>query len=237
MDAVTVLDFDSKLFGFPVAKIMPECLTPAELEAILDYLRGKDVHLAYWASASDDVISQQAAQAFGGFLADRKVTYQQSLTEHRPEPTNAIAYPEGSPNQELVDLALDSGCYSRFRIDPKIPREIFTQLYQQWITNSTKHEIAKEVLVIHRDQKIVAMATLGDKQARGDIGLLAVAQDYRGMGLGQQLLQAAKDWFFTHGYADCQVVTQQANLPACRLYERGGFKAELIENFYHFWLR
>jgi dTDP-4-amino-4,6-dideoxy-D-galactose acyltransferase len=236
MDTVTWLDFDTKLFGFPVAKINPAHLTSEDLETILAQLRHQGAHLVYWPSDSQDVISQQAAQAFGGFLADRKITYYQTLNDFQHIATDVVAYTENVPNSELLDLAIESGLYSRFRIDPKIPIEIFTQLYQQWITNSTKHEIAKEVLVIHRQHSIVAMATLGEKQGRGDIGLLAVAQNYRGIGLGQQLLQAAKDWFFTHGYPDCQVITQQANLPACRLYERGGFHIESIENFYHFWL-
>ena len=33
-----------------------------------------------------------------------------------------------------------------------------------------------------------------------------------------------------------QVVTQKANIPACAFYNKMGFKIELIENIYHFWL-
>jgi dTDP-4-amino-4,6-dideoxy-D-galactose acyltransferase len=80
------------------------------------------------------------------------------------------------------------------------------------------------------------MATLGDKNERGDIGLLAVAADKRGQGLGIQIVNGALQEFKAKGYELAQVVTQQDNIPACRLYERCGFTVEKVENFYHFWL-
>ena len=80
------------------------------------------------------------------------------------------------------------------------------------------------------------MVTLGNKNGKGDIGLLAVGADYRGRNYGRILVQAAQKWFLTNGYQEGQVITQGDNYPAYHLYEKCGYSVEKVEYFYHFWL-
>ncbi len=162
----------------------------------------------------------------------------QFAKNYKPEfdRTQIEEYPNTAPNKQLEALAIESGLYSRFNTDPKITRQNFEKIYKLWIYNSATRDNAKTVLIIKRDQKIVGMVTLGEKNDRGDIGLLAVDPSYRGMGLGKILVYAAQDWCVTQGYQTGQVVTQKTNIPAAKLYENCGYKVEKIENFYHFWL-
>ena len=80
------------------------------------------------------------------------------------------------------------------------------------------------------------MVTLGEKNLRGDIGLIAVHPDHRGKKMGENLVYAAQTWFRSHGYTEGQVVTQGRNNAACNLYTKCGYVVEKEEYFYHIWL-
>jgi dTDP-4-amino-4,6-dideoxy-D-galactose acyltransferase len=109
-------------------------------------------------------------------------------------------------------------------------------MYKKWIENSVNKTIANKVLVVKRGQNLAGMITLGEKNGRGDIGLLAVAPEYRGQNIGTALVRAAQKDFIDAGFQFSQVVTQMANEPARLLYEKCGYSIEKIEHFYHFWL-
>ncbi|MBJ6749697.1 GNAT family N-acetyltransferase [Geomonas anaerohicana] len=234
------LDWDTGFFGFKVARILPERLQSAQLQTALAELEREGVTLAYWACDPDDLGSQQAALQSGGFLADRKVTYCIDAATMRdrgipPSGSSVERYVDEVTTPELEELALQAGVYSRFRIDPRMPREKFEELYRIWIRNSVNGRIADQVLVARDAGKIVGMVTVGRKGDRADIGLVAVDASMRGKKLGGALVHSAQQWALHNGFEVAQVVTQGDNLAACRLYEKWGYKVDSIRNIYHFW--
>jgi dTDP-4-amino-4,6-dideoxy-D-galactose acyltransferase len=80
------------------------------------------------------------------------------------------------------------------------------------------------------------MVTLGEKEKRADIGLIAVNTNYRGKKIGETLVRASQMWSIEQGYKFAQVVTQGSNAAACSLYKKCGYALEKVEFFYHFWL-
>lgn len=234
-----LLEFDTKLFGFKVAKILSQQLSLVMLQSILDELHKKNIRLVYWPSDIRDEISKRAAEKLNGIFCSEQVTYQLDLMTlpKLPQISPEIeTYQEKIPNFELEQLAFQAGTYSHFRTDPDFPEKLFFKLYHAWIENSVNGSIATKVFVIQHNNKIAGMITLGIKNNRGDIGLLAVNPDFRKQKLGTKLIHAAQAYFIEEGLTQVQVVTQKANVAACHLYEKCGFKIEKIENFYHFWL-
>lgn len=232
------LAWDSGVLGVKVARVTAARCATDELQAILTTLAHQGARLVYWAVAHDCLQSQQAAAALNGFLADHKVTYLCHLHNARSGaelPYVIEEYQAELPDDRLIELAFSSGSYSRFRTDKRLTQAQFEAVYRAWITNSTNKQIAEKVLVINIDNQLAGMITLGEKQGRGDIGLLAVHQHFQGKKIGTALVTAAQRYFFKR-YQWSQVVTQKDNLPACSLYERCGYHIEKIENFYHFWL-
>ena len=71
--------------------------------------------------------------------------------------------------------------------------------------------------------------------ALGKIGLLAVAEQARGRGVGRRLVRQANEWMTLHGAHEARVVTQLANEPACGLYRACGYTLAAVEDYYHFW--
>ncbi len=55
------------------------------------------------------------------------------------------------------------------------------------------------------------------------IGGLGVAADWRGLGIGRELLAAAEDWARAHGRARLTLWVAGNNAPALHLYEKMGF--------------
>jgi len=71
----------------------------------------------------------------------------------------------------------------------------------------------------------------------GQIGLLGVAAEARGSGVGSRLVAAALDWLARARVEDVTVVTQERNVAALRLYERCGFVSDRRQVWYHKWYR
>lgn len=235
-----ILELDSEIFGYPVAKIVPDRLSPSELKQVIYCLKKENVRLAYWASNPNDEGSQRAARLHHGLMADKKVTFVVDIGQI-PEWSARInwdieEYADNIPSTNMEKLAIQIGKHSRFGADPRIPEDKLIDMYKRWIRNSVNRQIADAVFVARQSGKVVGMVTVGKKNERGDIGLMAVDPDVRGENLGVALVSTAQDWARRKGFGFAQVVTQGENIAACKLYEKCGYHIDKIEFFYHFWI-
>ncbi len=239
--AVTPLDWDTNHFGFQVGRIAADA-TDAELKAALCDARSRGYRLLYWATSPERMPALRLLDEFGGRLVDRKVTFARSLcaadSPTKPSTVAILPYVGSEHSGELSALAVAAGAYSRFAVDPLVPRDKFERLYEIWIERSVRGEIADAVLVARDDPTtgpLAGMITVKVAEGIGNIGLVAVAASHRGRGIGSQLMDAAHRWMIGRGATSSTVVTQAVNAPACRLYERAGYTVEQAENLYHFW--
>ena len=232
------LDWDSDFFGIGVARIIPARLSREELTETLTQLRQQHVTLAYW--FADQEFDHDVITSLGGVFVDRKTTFVVDLRtlhfDRIPLADRVEPFADPMAVADLQSLAIQSGEFSRFAVDPNLPKDKFVALYKVWIDRSIRKDIASEVLVIRDGDTIAGMVTLGEKNARGAIGLIAVDSRYRGRKYGEALVRAAQRWFATHGYEYGQVVTQGQNVAACYLYEKCGYSVERVECVYHFWM-
>jgi dTDP-4-amino-4,6-dideoxy-D-galactose acyltransferase len=135
----------------------------------------------------------------------------------------------------LVAIARKSHTDSRFYADPHFPDSRCDDFYAQWIANSC-HGYADVVLVAAVDGAAVGYATGSFKAETGRIGLIAVAAEYRGRGIGSLLTDAVLARFVRAGVQRVCVATQGANIGAQRFYERRGFRIDSVEMTFHLWL-
>ncbi len=232
-----ILPWDSDFFGFRVARITLREFSDENAETLLPALRKDGVRLAYWALPSEAFVDLQWLEAKGAKLVDEKITFGRTLDLAVVKTYPDIqAYEGEEAGPELEALAIISGTYSRFKVDPLIPREKFETLFKIWIRNSVRKSIAKEVLVAVSDQKIKGMISVGEKSGQGNIGLVSVNPEFHGQGIGTALVRSALQWFADQGYTRATVVTQAGNEGGCRLYTSCGFKILKKEKFFHLWL-
>jgi dTDP-4-amino-4,6-dideoxy-D-galactose acyltransferase len=232
-----ILEWDSNFFGFTVCRINEPNLSNDELAEILKLLSSLQIDLVYY-SKEKELTSLNSISAYYEIkLVDKKTTFAKKLNSTSVFKQNsAISEYKGNyPEKKLLELAIESGVYSRFNVDEKIGKEKYQELYSLWIINSVSKLLAKEVLVFRTANEISGFVTLGEKNERADIGIIAVDSFYRGKGIGKSLMFSAEKWFIDENYNSIQVVTQGENIPACRLYESCGYNIENVEYFYHIW--
>ena len=168
-------------------------------------------------------------------LVDEKVNYEYLISELEKE-TDLEFYPDQTVSPQLLKLAMDSGIYSRFKLDNKFPSHKFTKLYTLWIENSVNKTFADDIIIIKKDQIIAGMVTVKTEGGTGRIGLIAVDGNFRGQDIGTQLLNKCKTYFKQKNCSSIEVPTQLQNKGACNFYEKNGFKIKSISHIYHCWL-
>ncbi|HEY4311674.1 MAG TPA: GNAT family N-acetyltransferase [Pirellulales bacterium] len=239
------LAWECEHFGFPVARLEGRGRADSALWCGLAAARREGLHLVVLTTETGRELPAELLTEFCGGLMDRKATFARSLlTVPADEPAcenlaeEITEYHESTVSPYLLDLAISSGVYSRFRVDPCFPHVVFADMYRTWIERSVRHEIADVVLVASDSGcpgGLSGFVTIGRDHGVAKIGLIAVADQARGRGVGRRLMTAAHRWMRDHGAESAQVVTQLANAPACGLYRRCRYRLSALEHYYHMW--
>lgn len=137
---------------------------------------------------------------------------------------------------QLLNLTLQSGKYSRFNTDKNFKNMEYEKLYTEWLDKSINKDLAIDIIVKIIDNEIVGFITLNNKtDSLAEIGLIAVDKAYRGQGIAKELINKTIWKASKLNFKSIQVVTQHNNKPAVKLYTSTGFKSESITNIYHYW--
>lgn len=239
MASFSLLEWDTKIFGYKIAKILVAQDNKAQIDQTIRMLKSEAYKLAYFYVSPEDNISNDSIKACSGQLVDEKVTYSYSIDERiKYKVDNCIAeYNEDIVSTELLQLTMQSGAYSRFRIDPNFNNSEFEKLYSEWISKSITKEIADQVFVYTEEDHILGFITIRITEGQGTIGLLAVDEKSRGKSIGKKLLHSSFSYFHNNNITRIEVVTQRGNHNACKFYEACGFHLREILNVYHLWIK
>lgn len=234
---VQPLAWDSSWLGFAVARVGGKGLTNlAQVQAAIAQCQATGVRLLYLVFDPSHQAAARAAEAAGAQLVDEKLTYHQALTGQvlaLPHPPGTRLVRAHAITPTLEELAVQSGAYSRFREDARFGTAAFESLYRQWLWQTFDHGL---LWVAETNTQATGLLAFAGRDNFASIELLAVAPDTRRQGIGQCLVQTAKQAAQQQGYSELRVVTQAANQPACRLYEQCGFRLLQAELVYHLWL-
>ena len=198
----------------------------------------REVRLAYCFIDPEDKNSIEIIEKLSGKLVDEKITfYSKSKKLENYEGYEFVKpYQHEDPSGKLIDLALQSGIYSRFKTDLNFNSNEFEKLYTEWIVKSVKRKIADVVFVSYNGYDETGFVTAETKNNRGIIGLIAVDGAERGKSIGKKLMDVTLDYFYGKNIEIVEVATQKANVGACRFYKAIGFEIKNIVNVYHLWI-
>lgn len=189
-----------------------------------------------------DLIYVFASKGLLSPLTNSSLVDQKTIYKAKIEPISAslddniIKYEKKFVSDDLLNLALLSGEYSRFRLDKKLPNNAYERLYTCWIEQSVKHNIATEIFCYMVDDKPKGFLTLNRNDSKGIIGLVATDSNTRGRGIGSALLCYVKNYCFQSNIKELSVATQLHNKAACHLYEKAGFVMTSCTDIWHWWL-
>lgn len=136
----------------------------------------------------------------------------------------------------LRAIARVSHTDTRFYADLRFPRDRCDDLYDTWIDRSCQGW-AQTVLVPDVAGRAQGYVTVhvDDARSRGSIGLIAVAEEARGRGVGAALVRGAVAWCHAHELNTVSVVTQGRNIGAQRVFQQCGFRTSKVEFWFHKW--
>jgi dTDP-4-amino-4,6-dideoxy-D-galactose acyltransferase len=229
------LKWDSKFFGYPVARILLDQEGINKLDSVYKKIISEKIRLTYFfvppaAKKLNSCISKK-----GGVLVDQKAEYLKMTEEHHDFSNIIVEYQGAEIPDRLKELVLQAGLFSRFRIDTNFKNNEYEKLYIEWLSKSIKQKIAFKTLVVKKGSDPVGITTLGEKAHYAHIGLVAVDKNFRGNRIGHDLISTADNIAFEMGFKEIKIVTQLKNEGACRLYERCHFHIDRITNIYHYW--
>jgi dTDP-4-amino-4,6-dideoxy-D-galactose acyltransferase len=213
------LSFDSEFFHKKVGELILDeqgISIPADVDLL--YVKSKK-----------DVLPE--LPGFHCSYGEKKVFYQKSLNDEYPPVSEIRSIHEIDYQlEDLYSLAYESGKYSRFHLDPQFKQEDFKRLYRTWIDQSLNGTQAKDVLVYLLNNKMAGFLTYQYEEQQGELGLLAVAPEFQGMGIGRAFFHHIEGLFLRSGIDTITFPTQAINLPACRFYDQQGY--QIIEVLY-----
>jgi dTDP-4-amino-4,6-dideoxy-D-galactose acyltransferase len=233
------LEWDSRFFGFTVAKVTDPALPESRWDVLVASLRSAHVTLVYWPIAADWKELEWRLKSVGAQLVDRKVTYALHIGDSARFSLwpSLTLYQEKEACDRLVEISIQCGSLSRFKMDTRIPGHKCDEMYRIWIQKAVKKELADDVLVYKRGDEIAGMAALKRNEESGNIVLIGVDAAHRGNHAGSALAEASIGYFQNRRCEYVTAVTQGENKAACCFYERCGFAAVRTEHFYHLWLQ
>ncbi|MEM9981421.1 MAG: GNAT family N-acetyltransferase [Bacteroidota bacterium] len=225
--------WDSDFFGYKVGKAF--LLEESSLPTLLQSASTAAYRLIYLYTTPQTQL-QSLTPATSLVRVARQIQYVYALQTLADTPSTHPSiqlYTTKEANQALIALSLSSGRYSRFKQDVNFQQGTFERLYSHWIEQAVQ---TQTVFVDKQAEEIKGMLTLKLTRDQATIDLLAVHQTARKQGVATQLISKVFQETYRQGYGQIHVTTQAANVAACRLYEKVGFRVAKETAIYHLWL-
>jgi dTDP-4-amino-4,6-dideoxy-D-galactose acyltransferase len=224
------LQWDSDFFGFPVGKII---FKKEEDILLRNALLSNQYKLVY--VFSDTKLDKELLNIWPLNLVDCKVQFikkTDSLMDGLRN--NGRIRPLYELTPDLLALALQSGHFSRFKLDNRFINNEFERLYEAWIVQSLSSE-NETVFGYSEDGQIIGFISLGIRKKMVYIFLIAVDENYQGKHIGKQLLAMADSFAKEHNLNEITVATQEQNKGAMQFYRRNEFSIFHKTYIYHLW--
>ncbi|NHE56253.1 GNAT family N-acetyltransferase [Cyclobacterium plantarum] len=222
---IQFLPFDTALFGYRVGKLQLDKAI-AKMEAIKDqastfdliYVMGKPglVKMGGWSPISTRVDWVKIIQKTDLDSPDEN---QDIIQLSEQEASGALSLTD---QEQLRELVLSSGQWSRFRQDPLLANQEYEKLYSTWweTIKAQKHR----VIVGRKGGDLLGFITFRLLRGRGYVDLFAVRGSEQGKGIGRKLMNRVLQEVHALGFAQIGLSTQKANNRAMNFYKSAGFQ-------------
>ncbi len=241
----STLAWDSKMYGFPAAKLDfllasgedAEEIKRILLDEALDRARRKGIRHLITRADADDQSTMRILEQSRFEIIDGIQTFSLRLPAnlngwHDSDSKPETRLFEESDLVQVLEIARSSYIFDRFHADDVIANATADRINEEWLANSCKGNAADAVLVSVNGPLVLGYATCKiDRETReglgvsfGTIVMVATAGSARNQGVGKACTAAAIRWFQNQNVDVVLVGTQLRNIPAARLYEKCGFR-------------
>jgi dTDP-4-amino-4,6-dideoxy-D-galactose acyltransferase len=230
------LEWDSTFFARRIASVANAALRPEDVVSVVDWCRADRIECVYVLPDSEDVPAMHALEDAGARLVDVRMMFDRKLEATAGATPSTVRPSRPSDVPALRTIAGQSHSNSRFYADPHFPRARCDELYATWIEKSCRGWADRVFVAEHENRPVGYLSCHVREEGRGEIGIVGVAPEAQGHGLGRDLVVSALRFFAEQGLSRVTVVTQGRNIVAQRLYESMGFRTSSVKCWHHLWL-
>ena len=213
------------VLGYDVFRIDLEPNEPVETAQILPMKAMSHKSLVYVKIPATHIQQMGAFTTAGFKVIDVNVIFerepQQLVLDGRVTVREARPEDEGS----VLNIAGTSFEYSRFHLDPLLPREAADRIKREWVASYFHKGRGERLLVAEVDGHpagFLCVLVTGPAAETGVIDLIGVDRQLQGRGIGRRLVEYhINDSVNKH--SRLIVGTQIANIPSMRLYQACGY--------------
>jgi len=229
-----VMEFDSEFWGVRIGRA-------GTVDGLSQWAAENTVGLIWLLVDADRPEEAQRAEEAGFRMMDVRVTLERTAVA-APGLTT-VARMAATDLDAAVGIARGAHRITRFYADPLLPDDRCDDLYESWVRQSyggwaDAVFVTRDAVSVTRSQgEAVGYVTVHVNSDTGSIGLIAVHERCRCLGLGRELVWAAIDHAWRRGCKTITVVTQGRNVAALRLFEGCGFRITNTSLWFHKWVQ
>lgn len=227
------LDWDSRFFGLNIATVTnPEILN----EELRNFIQSNRIDFIQALCSIDEVFRIKNLECNSFHFADLKMTYKVSLLNSKEAiPSSIYEIATMEDKQYICNIAESSFIDSRYYgYEHIFKSEKVNEMYSLWAGKSIEGQFDDYCLKIVKYNKPVGFITVKIKNSStAVIGIFAVDDEFRGKGVGGQLMQSLFSFLMSLNINEVEVSTQGKNIPAQNFYIKHGFRVSNVESWYY----
>ena len=230
---LTPQPFDSSIFGGPVFRLAAPASAAEPLETVIADALRQDARLVMARVAASDYETMQALERAGFASVETLVTLETAIDGPGEFPPRIRKGGTGDA-PACAEIARTAFIFDRFHADRRIDPEVAAKMKEAWVLNGFAGRAEACLIANAADGEIAGFLLTLRQQDALIIDLIAVAPRHQGLGIGRDLIAAAKAYAGASGATALRVGTQAANKASLRLYSAAGFEPVGQSATFHF---
>lgn len=228
----------AEALGRPVFRVEQPDDAPASLRTLRAHLGGHPRALDYAKVPAERAGVVGALEQEGFRVVDTALRFRRAASAAGAPAPGKVEVGSAAPGEAaaLEDIAGRSFRFSRFHLDPQVPRPAADAVKRAWLRSYLDGARGMALDAARLDGRLAGFNAILEARGAGGrtriIDLIAVAPEFQGMGVGRALV----GHFVREHAGQCdalEVGTQAANVPSVRLYESVGFRLAAAEVVLH----
>jgi ribosomal protein S18 acetylase RimI-like enzyme len=240
---ISVLKWDSDFFKKAVAKISINRDEEVNIAELIKQCIHQLYQLLYVFADSDSAAANKIKAHLGAPINQKIILHADNLntinitakTNERLQITNAkqTTLPAEFYNQ-ILDLTLKAGAYSRFKLDKKIDAVFFEEMYRIWVTSLVCSENYRVIVAKEKDDstnEIIGFLAYKIIDTGYQIDFMSIKEDYKSQGIGKTLVKKMAEEISSNNYVITEI--HKDNIGIFKFFFSLGFTVKQSIDIYH----
>lgn len=238
-DLVSLLEWDTRFFGFPVAFLSCRYLSPSIVAQTDRFIRDHSIRLVEYLCNCHDDRSVKLAEQVDFHFTDIRLTFDIRLEAKQQSVPSAYSFGAATHDHvgHLKQMTQSMYKDSRYFYDGHFEVGKLNLFYANWIEKAVHGTFDDECVCLFDGGMPVGFCTIKySGQGSASIGLFGMDARFTGKGLAKVLLLNTFNRLIDKKVRYVTVVTQGRNYAAQRLYQSVGFRTQSTQLWYHKWI-